>query len=289
MSMIFGQSLEYTIIFTLLSCTGLLCNLILLVCMIKDPLRAFRNPSSYLIANLAIGDMETCIGQLVVHVLSLSGHVETAEVVFKNGITFFGPDLSCMCLVSLAVERYFCITRPIIYRVRFTATKSVCLILVIWFLHISRIVAINVCIPKGIVQLKDVKLYTLLLYAVSVLFCLICNIATLCFMKRKERQGRALQESTGTQPESQDPRTRSQRRLVVTMVIVTSCIVVTIVPFTILMFLSNFQDFQIPAEVIETVRMTYFLNFVINPALYFWRMARYRKSIINVLSCRKTP
>lgn len=189
----------------------------------------------------------------------------------------------------LAVERYLCITRPILYRVHFTTAKIASLIGVIWFIHIARITAINYCIPRGIVQLQDVKLYTLLLYAVCILFCLIGNISILCFMKRNDTQSRALHEGTGNQSQtgSTSPRTRSQRRFVVTMVIVTSCIVVTIVPFTVLMFLLQIQDVSLPAEVIQTVRMTYFLNFVINPALYFWRMPRYRKSIITVLCCRK--
>ena len=287
--MIFGQSDEYTIIFTVLSFTGFLCNLILLVCMIKDPLHIFRNPSSYLIANLAIGDLESCAGQLIVQGLPVFGYVDTATVAFENGITFFGPDLSLMCLLSLAVERYLCITRPILYRVHFTTAKIASLIGVIWFIHIARITAINYCIPRGIVQLQDVKLYTLLFYAVCILFCLIGNISILCFMKRNDTQSRALHEGTGNQSQtgSTSPRTRSQRRFVVTMVIVTSCIVVTIVPFTVLMFLLQIQDVSLPAEVIQTVRMTYFLNFVINPALYFWRMPRYRKSIITVLCCRK--
>ena len=271
--MIFGQSEEYTIFFSILTLTGFLCNLILLICMIKDPLHIFRNPSSYLIANLAIGDLETCVGQLVVQGLPLIGHVDIANHAFNNGITFFGPDLSLMCLLSLAVERYFCITRPILYRVHFTSTKIVCLIGSIWFLHLSRIAAINYTIPRGIVALQDVKLYTLLLYAVCVLFCLIGNIATLRYMKRND--SRALQEGTGNQSQnaSANPRARFQRKFVVTMVIVTSCIVVTILPFTVLMFLNEFQIISFPSEVTETLRVTYFLNFVINPGLYFWRMA----------------
>ncbi len=285
--MIFKQSDEYTIIFTILSFTGVLCNLILLICMIKDPLHIFRNPSSYLIANLAIGDLETCAGQLIVHGLAVLGHVDKAMVAFNNGITFFGPDLSLLCLLSLAVERYLCVTRPILYRVRFTTTKIACLIGFIWILHISRIIVINYSIPKEIFELQDVKIYTLLLYAVCILFCLIGNISTLYFMKRQD--SRALQEGTGNQSQntSTSPRARSQRKFVVTMVIVTSCMVVTLVPFTILMSLTQFKNVSFPPEVIEAVKMTYFLNFVINPALYFWRMPRYRGSIISVLGCRK--
>ena len=255
--------------------------------MIKDPLHIFKNPSSYLIANLALGDLETCAGQLVVQGLPLIGHVDVAEDAFNNGITFFGPDLSLMCLLSLAVERYLCITKPILYRVHFTTSKIVFLIGSIWFLHISRIAVINYTIPRGIIELRDVKSYTLLLYAICVLFCLIGNISTLCFMKRNDR--RALQEGTGHQSQntSGSPRARSQQKFVITMVIVTSCIVVTVLPFTVLMFLSQFQIVSFPSGVIETIRMTYFVNFVINPALYFWRMPRYRKSIIAVLCCKK--
>ena len=287
--MIFGQSDEYTIVFATLSFTGVLFNLGLLICMIKDPLRIFRNPSSYLIANLAIGDLESCVGQLVVHGCAVFGAVGTARVAFENGITFFGPDLSLMCLLSLAVERYLCMTRPILYRVHFTKRKIFSLIAVIWFLHILRIAVINYCIPAGVVQLRDVKRYTLLLYGVCIIFCLLGNISTLCFMKRNHRDSRALQERTGSQSQSTSAsaRTRSQRKFVVTMVIVTSCIVVTIVPFTILMFLNQLPGIAFPAEVIDAVRMTYFLNFVINPALYFWRMPRYRQSIIAVWCCQK--
>lgn len=285
--MIFGQSDAYTISFAILSLAGFVCNLLLVICMVKDPLNVFRNPSSYLIANLAIGDIESCAGQLVVQTLSLFGHVDTAMVAFNNGLTFFGPDLSLMCLLSLAGERYLCITRPILYRMNFTTSKIASVLAVIWFLHISRIVAINYCIPRGIVGLQDVKKYTLLLYAVCVFFSFVGNVLTLHHMKKNATQSRALREGTGN--ESQNTGTsRTKRKFVVTMVIVTSCMAVTIVPFTILMFVAEIQDVSLPPEVIETVRITYFINFVINPALYFWRMPRYRKSIIAVLLCKKS-
>ena len=284
--MIFGQSDAYTISFAVLSLAGFFCNLALVICMIKDPLHAFRNPSSYLIANLAIGDLESCVGQLVVQTLPLFGHADTAMVAFKNGLTFFGPDLSLMCLLSLAVDRYLCITRPILYRMNFTTSKIASVLAVIWFLHISRIVAINYCIPRGILELQDVKKYTLLLYAICVFFSFIGNSLTLRHVKKNGTQSRALREGIGN--ESQNAGTsRTQRKFVVTMVIVTSCMAVTIVPFTILMFVAEIQDVLLPPEVIESVRITYFINFVINPALYFWRMPRYRKSIIAVLFCKK--
>lgn len=285
-NMIFGQSDAYTGAFAVLSSAGFLSNLFLLICMIKDPLHVFRNPSSYLIANLAIGDLESCAGQLIVQALSLIGHVDTATAAFNNGITFFGPDLSLMSLLALAVERHMCITRPILYRMNFTTSKIASLLALMWFLHISRIVAIIYCIPRGIIELKDVKKYTLSLYAVCVFFSFVGNISTLRHMKRNGTQSRALREGSGN--ESQATNTgRAQRKFVVTMVIVTSCMAVTIVPFTVLMFVSNIHAVSLPPAAIETVKITYFMNFVINPAMYFWRMSRYRKSIIAVLCWKK--
>ena len=248
--MIFGQSDAYTGAFAVLSLAGFLFNLILLICMIKDPLHVFRNPSSYLIANLAIGDLESCAGQLIVQALPLIGHVDTATAAFNNGITFFGPDLSLMSLLALAVERHMCITRPILYRVNFTTSKIASLLAVLWLLHVSRIVAIIYCIPKGIVELKDVKKYNLSLYAVCVFFSFVGNISTLRHMKRNGTQSRALREGSGN--ESQDTSTgRAHRKFVVTMVIVTSCMAVTIVPFTVLMFVSNIQAVSLPPAAID--------------------------------------
>ncbi|XP_028400573.1 lysophosphatidic acid receptor 1-like [Dendronephthya gigantea] len=274
---------EFTIISSILIFIGFICNLILLICMIKDPLHIFRNPSSYLIINLAIADMESCVAQLIFNGLLIVGQLDTARLVFESGITFFGPDVSFMCLLSLAIERYLCVTKPILYRVHFTGKKIVALIAFIWFLHIARVAGIIYSLKADIVDIKDVKIITLFLHVVFILFCLICNIATMSHFNKT--RARELQEGTGNHAPS--ARVRTQRRFVVTMVIISSCLVVTIVPFTVLKFLTEVRDIPLPVEAIAIVQTFYIINFGINPALYFWRMPRYRKSIIAVLCCKK--
>ena len=148
--------------------------------------------------------------------------------------------------------------------------------------RVSRYWTSFVC-NKNIADIKNMKMITLFLYAVCILLCLIGNIATM--RQLMKTQARELQEEADDHAHS--TRARTQRLFVVTMVIVTSCLVVAIVPFTPLKFLTGVENIRLPAEVKAIVQTFYTINFGINPALYFWRVPRFRKCIIAVLCCIK--
>lgn len=277
----------YTVLFTSFSALGTFCNLFLIICMVKDPLKAFRNPPSYLIMNLAVGDMETCIAQFVVHILLLTGNKYMTDLLYRQGLILCGPDLSLMSLVFLAVERYFCIRKPIRFRIWFTNRKIACLVLLIWLVHFARIAVINYCLAMGIADLGQIEKYTLMMFIISILCCLVWNSATLFTIKQKESNLRQVEGSNGNvQTELTNNRFRAQRKFVVTLVILTCCFTVSLVPFTVLISLHIARnDLGLPEALLDFSKLSYFMNFVINPFVYFWRMPRYRKSMLQVMSC----
>lgn len=135
--------------------------------------------------------------------------------------------------------------------------------------------------------LNQVKEFTLLMYTIFILLSLMCNIATVCSIKRQESNLRSFQGCNADPKEFQNNRLRPQRKFVVTLVILTSCFAVTLIPFTLLMFLNQLvKDIELHKTLLNIVKVSYVMNFVVNPSVYFWRMPRYRRSIILLLSFR---
>ena len=69
----------------IISCIGILANLMLLIAFIKDPLKCFRNSATYLVGNLALSD-------LLVNVVTMTNTFwvfENAVVVVLQYFSFY--------------------------------------------------------------------------------------------------------------------------------------------------------------------------------------------------------
>ena len=142
-------------------------------------------------------------------------------------------------------------------------------------------------VSRRIITLEQMKLFTLLAYAIVVVFCLVCNSLVLCWMRHRGTPLQSSESRVGSGTGSfRNNREISQRKFLATLLIVTILFVVALLPFVTFMFLKiSRNDSFLPSATFDVVRLLYFTNFVVNPFIYFWRMARYRKSIILVM-CR---
>lgn len=268
---------------------GTISNLLLVICIAKDPLNIFRNPSSYLVANLGLGDLESCAGQAVLYLLLQTGNRRLVEFLYRNGLTSFGSDVSITFLTVLAVERYFCVAKPIKYRVWFTNRKTCAFILLLWSFHVLRMSIVGYNLHKGFLELNDFRAYSYIVFALLAVVSLVCNIVTLFTVKRQEINLRKLQRGDASQIGLSHNRFEIQTKFLVTMVILASCLAVTLVPFGILMILGELvENLSVNNTSYGVLKVFYLMNFVINPLIYIWRMPRYRRSMMFVMSCKIT-
>ena len=124
----------------IISCIGILANLMLLIAFIKDPLKCFRNSATYLVGNLALSD-------LLLNLMLITGmflESENEVVVFLQYFSFYS---SMLTIFSIALDRYLMITYPFKHRFLMSGKKMAIWIALIWFLSSVHLVK-SIVIPK---------------------------------------------------------------------------------------------------------------------------------------------
>ena len=105
---------------------GFLANLMLLIAIIKDPLKCFRNSATYLVTNLAISDLLFNSAFL----LKRFQNFNNMFIVFLQVLSFY---LSLGTIFSISLDRFLIITFPFKHRVLMSANKMAIWIGLIWF------------------------------------------------------------------------------------------------------------------------------------------------------------
>ena len=117
--------LKYTIYFTL--CVGVVSHLLLLICLIKDPLKCFRNSVTYLIMNLALSDFTVCATGL----FRMLGVTQSTVIVSISNTALLA---SLFSIISIALDRYMLTVHPFKHRVLSTGKRVAIWIVSIWLL-----------------------------------------------------------------------------------------------------------------------------------------------------------
>lgn len=130
------------IVYILIALTGAVANVLLLLAIVKDPLKCFRNPMSWFIANLAFSDLlnallnveELCVALTSYEsMLCLPGvtpiRINISVYIFVFALTF--PSV-----FSLALERYFAIARPLWHKVHISPRVCRIWIALLWLVNL---------------------------------------------------------------------------------------------------------------------------------------------------------
>jgi prolactin releasing hormone receptor len=106
---------------------GFVSHLLLFICLLKDPLKCFRNSATYLIANLALSDFITCSAGLLI------------RMTWKISITIFyvwntAMLVSLLSIFSIAIDRYVLKVHPFKHRILLNGRRIAVWIVSIWLL-----------------------------------------------------------------------------------------------------------------------------------------------------------
>ena len=110
-----------------LAIIGLLSNSLLLVELLRDPLKCFRNSSSYHVTNLCISDILTCLAD--VKILWRSPCVGGVRVGVLIRLPLF---VSFSNVVTMAFDRYMSCVHPLKYRIFILKKLTLSLISLQW-------------------------------------------------------------------------------------------------------------------------------------------------------------
>ena len=251
------------IYFTL--CAGIVLHLLLFICLLKDPLKCFRNSATYLITNLAVSDFMVCIFAFV----SLVTAERMMNVFHMLTRTFML--ISLFSLVSIAIDRYILTVHPFKHRVLITKRRIVICIGLIWVIcmfHLAKELIF------GANRIYDTS-YETVFIVISLVTSIMYGTAHISLTK----EGQNIVQQNRSQGQ-----VHIQKEFLKTILIVVFIQILTMVPPSVIHLVHNTSQ---DLSVVQTVFFQMFcLNFAINPVLYVWRLKNYRQTF-RLIYCKK--
>ena len=267
---------------------AVIANILLLFAIHKDPLKCFRNPTTYFIANLAIADLlnslvnteEVLLSQTTYSSINcFTGIGGTIHIATSNFIYF----LAFPAVAVLALERYVSIAYPFWHQVNLTVKLCYIWIAVVWLVN---------CIYTGIFSVYTahvdilITAYPVLFYLATVLIYLLAFISI-----RKQRFSLATDVTkSDSVKRMMKLRLKKEKRFLTTVLIINVVLVFGIIPTVIgshFMFKSDGTIKRNAELVFPLTVILFFLNMAANPFLYIWRLPKYRRTFFVMYSCKK--
>ena len=95
---------------------GAISQVILLLCLIRDPLKCFRNSATYLVANLAVSDLAVVLEMIFGMFGSPNSWVRSL-----SHTSFFA---SILTILSISADRYMMVAHPFKHRLVMNGKKA---------------------------------------------------------------------------------------------------------------------------------------------------------------------
>ena len=263
---------------------GTLCNTLLILAIIVDPLGILRKGAWVTILNLAAADFLVCANAFCVRfllmteapqVLNLPKQMMDGHIFFE----MFGMTASFMFLTLLTVQVYMIIKYPIKSRLILTKMKVVLASLVVWVLAML----------FGLSKIAYVwfKKNVLLYLRIADFICLVLVVVIQSVVKVL-----IVVEILRSRRDAVNAETRNKKKkdLAKTVIILCVILIVAAFPYFLARQISYFYhgvDDTIPKNLFSYYYEPVFhLNFVANPILYSLRLKDYRRSLLALFSCK---
>jgi hypothetical protein len=254
---------------------GISSNVLLLIGMTMDPLKCFKNASSYLILNLSITDILTGVVWILVQYWQ-----PCIDGISFHPFILLPPYVACFYIFTMAFDRYMSCVHPFKYRILITRNVTFAVVSVQWFLSSVHLVCEMLY--------KDEDLF---FYSKCIIAMVILTGATIMYSKAAyvlKNNSKYLKNAGGislSQNNARHARFINEKRLLTTMFYVSCITITTMSPASIYLavagesFIVNEQVHQGKDHLHVWLAMLLFVNFSINPFMYTWRLKNYRATL----------
>ena len=268
-------------------CTvGFIANFLLLVALIRDPLKCFRNSSTYLIASLCVSDMTLpFFFTIVVHTQ-------------HTGLDFFIYTFlysSILTIFSIAVDRYMVTVHPFKHRIWMNGKKSALWICSNWVLctiHPTQ---------RAIFGYKsyDMRISSSIGFILMAISCILYAKTYRTLRKNAQMMNDNLpgrpefvkkaERMSGTKSAFKIRQAREQKFL--TTIVIIACIAfVTFLPSVVQRQVYSGSHVVIENQrgrLIQSILIAIMsVNFAANPFIYYLRLEKYRKTFKILYGCK---
>lgn len=281
------------IISVIICATAAIANLLLLFAIYKNPLKCFRNPTSFFIANLGIADLLNSL--INIEELLASQTVYKTSFCFPGvwamifpGILGFIFLLTFPSVTVLALERYMSIAHPLWHQVKVTSRRCYTWIALVWLVNLiyTGITVISVAHDKSSLSVV-LTLYPSVFYLTTTL------IYFLAFISIRKQRYLLFTDVTKTEITRKmlELRLRNQNRFLSTLLIINIVLTFGLIPTIISVYLQYRQygsetDGTAMEVWLPVANILLFLNTAANPFLYIWRLPKYRKTFSVIYCCK---
>ena len=259
---------------------GVSGNILLLVALIYDPLKCFKNSSSRLILNLCISDIIASLG-LIVLLFWRATCINGVNVYIFFHLPAY---VSFSSIATMAFDRFMSSVYPLKYKTIITRKFTLRLILLQW--------TFQTCSVTVEFFFEEWFLYPKLLVGIGVISSAVVFYGKAAYTMK--RQSRILRRMTGCSPSVKrfnDVRVTNERRFLNTLLMVSVMTVLTLSPLILYELCvagrRYYENERLPSSERDDTHMwlftLFFVNFWINPFLYSWRLTKYRRTFLVIL------
>ena len=271
---------------------AVMANSFLLLAFYVDPLKIFRNPTTYFLTGLALVDLLTALVQQPIYATCFmllyfqNPLLEKCAPIMGIVRNFSAVTITVSFLIVFAftVTQYIVVSAPLKYGRLVTNRKVLISVLAIylysamfWCMHLMGV-------PENIQHMIDLFVHSYCLDFMTIAIYILLH----CAMKKKMAAGKSLQGNADAREKVQRSFVRVNFMLIAVLI---TCAIPSAVVWTVRLFIEDYEapsvKFYIGNLMVDNLL---YLKVLLDPFVYAWRMPEYRQALKIVFRCgRKEP
>ena len=290
------------IFLAVLSIVTIFGNGLLILAIWKDPFKTFRTPITFFVIGLATADFLTgvtvcpmfAIQYIALYLAMKSGDTSMLQEAIKaaqigHHISVVTMNSSYIILLLFTWSQFTAISFPHKHRSFVTKKRVVASVVITWLY--STAFALFFLLPVAQTTLLKIDLY---FHTTGGLFLL--AVAYFCLYKAFRRQVRRLHslKTNNTLARQQGRRgNRRERQFTVVNLLLLTFVIACTVPTAVVSYLFLHWDIENSFHSLKLQIVTLFANdvlflkFALDPLIYAWRLAQYRRALKSILACNR--
>ena len=256
---------------------GAISQVFVIVAFIKDPLKYFRNPATYLIVTLAVSDFLACLSTPFT-CWAKKWYCMALQFTMRSGI-----EVSIVTIASISLDRFLMVVYPLKYRVLMKGNVVILWLACIWLIGFAFSAKILLFIRN------DMDLLIINLH--EVVFIIFAGImyGFTYYKLAKQSKNIALENVSNRQ---QKARVIRDKRFLRTIILIACIAVACIVPSSVFYYYGVPQKLSTNDAVVRILNTIFtcifYVNYAVNPLVYVLRLPNYRKTFYLLYCCKTT-
>ena len=278
------RSMWFDILMLVIVILAVVLNGWLLIAMVRYRSTIFMSKGAYLVANLAIADV---INGLNLSVLGLKNTFQLPEALTTAVSSIFWTSLvaSFFTIFVMSLERYIAIVFPFKAQVWLSKTRTIKSCVAVWFIAV-------LCCACKIVFGEIVSFCLTTIFEITILVTMFFYYKIAIKLKQRRTFLTSMQQ-TGDRSMRGNADFQRDCQMTTVVIAITFIYIITAVPYMIagniflvrrLFTVANY-DSQLQLFIHDNMPVQ-FMNLVVNPIVYAWRLPDYRLALLRTIHCR---